>query len=740
MDPAHLVAAAARGIAALDLPEEIKRTAAANLGEWLAHDKFQGLHDPSSYERILAWMVEAERFDLLVDSFYQTIPFGTGGRRGPVGIGPNRINPYTIAASVQGHAEYLRKRNPQANELAVVVAYDVRGFHNLRGAYPAGLPNPLLGLTSRDLAHTAASVYAAAGIAVYTLPPDSGEYISTPELSFLIRRLGAHGGVNVSASHNHPDDNGSKFYNSHGGQEIPPDDETLAAIVERAGTIRTMSFRGAMRAGLVRPVPPEARTAFLDVNLGLRLRRKAGPGRFVFTSLHGAGIHTVGRCLEKMGYARDQQLFYVEQQCEFRSDFKHVTFRSPNPEVPESLGQGIQRARQTGADLLLATDPDADRLGGASRNGSDYPILTGNEFAAVLTRYRLESLEKAGKLPGRPLAIKTEVTTDLVRKLVESKGGIVIGDLLVGFKYIAAVLESLRRTGRYRNIAAKLDDFVVAAEESHGFMLTPEVRDKDAAGAAVVLAELASELREEGRTVYDYLGETYKRFGYHSNTVRSTVMQGAAGSANIRRIQQLLRERPPDSIGGRRVLETNDYWDEARFGPFVSNTDRSARNLISYTVEGGIKATIRPSGTEPKNKIYLELASAPLGQAASDQEFEAHRQELDREVKEFASRFLGAMLGLIGVSLPAYAFEVSDLVPLQHKIDFCERFLPAFERRAEDALAGRADEAAVGAWVEETLRPYGPDARALVRRAFAAYAEATPHSNRLEAQRRIFSG
>ncbi len=740
MDPAHLVAAAERGTAAMDLPEEIKRTAAANLGEWLAHDKFRGLHDPSSYERILAWMVEAERFDLLIDSFYQTIPFGTGGRRGPVGIGPNRINPYTIAASVQGHVEYLRERNPQANDLAVVVAYDVRGFHNLRGTYPAELPNPLLGLTSRDLAHTAASVYAAAGIAVYTLPPDSDEYISTPELSFLIRCLGAHGGVNVSASHNHPDDNGSKFYNSHGGQEIPPDDETLAAIVERVGTIRTMSFLDAMRAGLVRTVPPEARTAFLDVNLGLRLRRQAGHGRFVFTSLHGTGIHTVGRCLEAMGYARDRQLFYVEQQCEFRSDFKHVTFRSPNPEVPESLGQGIKRARQTGADLLLATDPDADRLGGASRNGSDYPILTGNEFAAILTRYRLESLEKAGKLPDKPLAIKTEVTTDLVRKLVESKGGIVIGNLLVGFKYIAAVLESLRRTGRYRNIAAQLDDFVVAAEESHGFLLTPEVRDKDAAGAAVVLAELASELREEGRTVYDYLRETYKRFGYHSNTVRSTVMQGAAGSTNIRRIQQLLREQPPESIGGRRVLEINDYWDEARFGPFVSNTDRSARNLISYTVAGGIKATIRPSGTEPKNKIYLELVSAPLGQAASDHEFEAHRKKVDREVKEFSSRFLEAMLGLIGVSLPAYAFEVSDLVPLQYKIDFCERFLPEFERRAEDALAGRADEAVVGAWVEETLRPYGPDARALVRRAFAAYADATPHSNRLEAQRRIFAG
>ena len=738
-NPSQLLAAARRGIGSVDLPSEIKESAIANLEEWLAEDKFAGLVSPSDYMPILHWMVEAGKFDLLVDCFYQMIPFGTGGRRGPVGIGPNRINPYTIASSVQGHVEYLRKRFPEVSDLKVVIAYDVRRFHDLRGTYPAEFENPLLGLSSLDLARIAGSVYVAAGVTVFTLPASSGDYISTPELSYLIRWLGAHGGLNVSASHNHPDDNGSKFYNGEGGQEIPPDDEELAAIVEQVRELRIASESEVETSGLVVEVPAEARQGFIDMNLNLPVRTGASAGKFVFTSLHGTGVNTVGRCLEKLGYRRDSQLFYVEKQCEYRSDFKHVMFRSPNPEVPETLSMGIERAKEVGADLLLATDPDADRLGGAARDRDSYAFVTGNEFASILTRYRLESLEAAGRLPARPLGIKTAVTTDLVRKLVESKNGVVIGDLLVGFKYIAAVLGSLERTGRFRDVSATLDDFILAAEESHGFMLTPEVRDKDAAGAAVILAELTSDLCNRGMSVHDYLVDTYKRYGYHSNTVRSTVMRGATGSANIRKIQLLLRDHPPKSIGGRGVLGVNDYWDESRYGPFLSETDRSARNLISYSIEGGIKATIRPSGTEPKNKVYLELAAAPLGPDATRRDFESHRQQVDRRVKEFSNQFLSQMLSLIGVRVPEYAFEISDLVALPYKVDFCYRFLPEFEKRAESVLAGRCDDAAVSSWVDEALKPYGPDARALVRHAFGAYASTCPLSDRLELQRRIFA-
>ena len=475
-NPAQLLGRARLGIEPLDLPSEIKASALVHLKDWLGVNKFDGLLPRSDYVQLVQWMVDSKSFDLLVDSFYQVIPFGTGGRRGPVGVGPNRINPYTIASSVQGHVEYLRQRFPNASPLKVVVAYDVRKFHNLRGTYPSSIENPLLGLSSRDLASIAASVYAAAGVQVYTLPAGSKDYISTPELSFLIRRIGAHGGVNVSASHNHPDDNGSKFYNGEGGQEIPPDDEELASIVDRVQEIRVVSSDEAIRSGFVREIPVDARQAFIEMNLGLPLRKQPGRGTFVFTGLHGTGTRTVGRCLEGMGFAEGRQLFYVKEQCEIRSDFKHVTFRSPNPEVPESLERGIELAKNVGADLVLATDPDADRLGGAAPDGDVYRFVTGNEFASILTRYRLDSLEAENKLPDRPLGIKTEVTTNLVSRLVESKGGVMIGDLLVGFKYIAAVLGSLERTGQFRSLSSSIEDFIIAAEESHGFMLTPAIR------------------------------------------------------------------------------------------------------------------------------------------------------------------------------------------------------------------------------------------------------------------------
>ena len=250
-----LIARARKGVESIDLPEEIKRSALANFEDWLGTDKLAGLVPRSDYSAILRWMVEAKKFDLLIDSFYQVIPFGTGGRRGPVGVGPNRINPYTIASSVQGHVEYLRKRFGETERLKVVVANDVRAFHDLRRAYPNDLENPLLGLSSKDFARIAATVYSSAGVEVYALPSSDGGYISTPELSFLIRWVGAHGGINVSASHNHPDDNGSKFYNAEGGQEIPPDDENLAAIVGRVKEIKIPEGSVARNPHLVHGIP-----------------------------------------------------------------------------------------------------------------------------------------------------------------------------------------------------------------------------------------------------------------------------------------------------------------------------------------------------------------------------------------------------------------------------------------------------------------------------------------------------
>ena len=719
------------GFEAIDLKPEIKQSALTYLEGWLAHDKFDGLLDgrPGDYRPLLEWMITGEKFNLLLDSFYQVMPFGTGGRRGPVGIGPNRINPYTMASSIQGHVQYLRDLLPgdprqQDQELKVVVAYDVRQYEDLRQLYPPDLPNPVYGFSSRDFAHIAASVYCAGGVTVHMLPDELNEYISTPELSFFIRLLGAHGGLNVSASHNHPDDNGGKFYNGKGGQEIPPNDERMVKIVETISEVASMPYSAALETGLIRPITAEHRQAYIDLNLGLRLRSEPGAAKIVFTPLHGTGRNTVGRCLNAAGFEEGKQFFTVEAQREYRGDFANVKFRTPNPEVPESLELAIEEANRVGADVALATDPDADRIGAAVRRNGEMVFVTGNELAIILTRYRMESLQRAGKLPATPLVLKTEVTSGLMATIAESFGAQIIGDLLVGFKYVGDVLDQLERTGHFGDLKAGLSDFVLAAEESHGLLLTPEIRDKDAAGAAIVLAELTSDLKEAGKTLYDYLIETYKRFGYCRNLLRSTIMQGAAGTAAINDIQERLRSDPPLSIGGVKVLSINDYWDEQAFGAFKSDTDRSSRNLLTINLDNGLRAVIRPSGTEPKNKVYIEKASEPLGAYASDEEFEDMQKAIDDEVLAFSNAFMATMLKLIDVELPSYALEISDLVSLENKRHFVEKFVPAFEDRAKAVLEKQLDADSVQTWIDSELKPYGADARLLVARAFRSWLAA----------------
>jgi phosphoglucomutase/phosphomannomutase len=744
---AQLLERAEQGFAGIKVDPAVKQSALTYLRDWLEHPKFASLlgEQKGDYRPLVEWMIEAGQFDLLLDSFYQVIPFGTGGRRGPVGIGTNRINPYTIASSNQGHVQYLRQRFPGEKELRVVVAYDVRCYGDLRQLYPPDVPNPVSGLSSKNFAHYAAAVYCKAGVAVYMLPDELNDYISTPELSFLIRRYGAHGGLNVSASHNHPDDNGGKFYNDKGGQEVPPYDEQMVKIVETITDIDSMTYGEARKTGLIRMISAEDRDAYIALNLSLRLGQEPRGAKIVFSPLHGTGINTVGRCLTAMGFEEGKTFFAVEAQREFRGDFANVKFRSPNPEVPESLDLAIETGKEVGADLVLATDPDADRIGGAIPHNGDFVFVTGNELAVLVTRYRLESLKKAGKLPAKGVVLETQVTTQLMALIARSFGAQVIDNLLVGFKYIGDIIDRLERDGSFDGVAAGLNDFIIGAEESHGVLLTPQIRDKDAAGAAVVMAELVSELREGGKTIHDYLIDTYKRYGYYRNYLRSTVMQGAAGTAAIRHIQQEMRTHPPKSVGGLKVLSVIDYWDENQFGKFKSETDRASRNQLTFKFEGGLRTTVRPSGTEPKNKVYIEKPSEPLGACASDEEFLEVRRRVDEEVLQFSNAFMKEMLLLVDVELPDYALEISDLVALERKKHFGEKFLPEFESRAKAVMASEATAESTGKWIDEQLRSYGPDARLLVTRAFRAYvagrrAKGQKQDTQLAVQEEIFFG
>lgn len=692
-----------RGFAELPVADEDRVRALVNLGRWLREPVFE------SYRPQLERLIERERFEELLDGFFRVLPFGTGGRRGPVGIGTNRFNAYTLASSVQGHADFLRVHE-SVDHHAVVVVYDVRAFHDLRRIYDPAVPNPLLGTTSRDFARTAAEVYAANGVKVFF--PDDG-FLSTPELSLAIRRLGAVAGLNISASHNHPDDNGGKFYNGDGAQHVPPRDEELARLVDAVEGIRRTPFEEARASGLIVSIPPEQHRAYVELNVGQSLDAAARGARVVFTPLHGTGGNTVAAVLDAAGFSVET----VPEEAEPDGSFPAVPFRAPNPEVRESMERAVRLARERGADLVMACDPDADRIGLCARNvDGSYRFFDGNEIACLVTHYKLEKLADLGRLPAKPLVVKTEVTTELLGPICERFGAALVGDLLVGFKYHADVLGRIER-GDFPG-GFTLDDFVIAVEESHGVLVTPAIRDKDAAGAAILIAELASQLGAAGRTVGEYLDRIHLELGYYANRLTSTVMTGAKGLAHIRRIQAALRESPPTELGGLRVVETRDHLDErGPHGRIRSGTDAASRDVLVFRLEGGGRVILRPSGTEPKNKAYVEIPLPPLGAEAGAAALARQREEGDRLTLEVADGLSQHMLGTIGVDLPRYALRVSGLVSLDQRIDFAERFVPSLVERA----AREPETAALSAWIDAELGGYGKDARGLTGAALRAF-------------------
>src|SRR5438067_1019784 len=357
-----LLAQARAGFATVDADPALKDRALANLTAWLTQPDF------AAYRPQLEWLVRSARWSVLVDSFYQVMPFGTGGRRGAVGIGPNRMNLWTLGASVQGHCEYLRQRFPGVNPLHVVLAYDVRQFEDRRGVYNKDLPNPVLHLTSRNFCQYAAGVYAANGIHSHILPPDAKRYVATPELSFTIRHLAAHGGLNMTASHNPPDDNGSKFYDERGAQPVPPEDQIMSEFVDRVTAIRHLPWADAVRGARVHFLDNAPHRAYIELcrKQSLLPPPKFDEIRLVYTPLHGCGGFCAGEVLEAQGF----RPIPVPEQATPDGQFPNVT-KTPNPEVPECMDRAEWVAREHSADLVISTDPDADRLGGLACASAD---------------------------------------------------------------------------------------------------------------------------------------------------------------------------------------------------------------------------------------------------------------------------------------------------------------------------------------------------------------------------------
>ncbi len=640
-----------------------KTQAAQYLERWLTADEF------AAYRPQLHWLIETKQWPGLLDRFYQILPFGTGGRRGPVGVGPNRFNLWSLGASVQGHCAYLKERFPGISPLRVALAYDVRQFKDKNQRYHPDLPNPVLNLSSKMFAQYAAGIYAANGIHAHILPDTSPRYLATPEVSYIIRRLEAHGGLNISASHNPPDDNGGKFYDERGGQPVPPDDQIMADLVDQVASVKAMPWGEAVRGGRVHFLDETAHEAYIDLccRQSLIAPPKADEIKIVFTPLHGVGAMTAMEALVRRGF----RVIPVAEQMEPNGQFPNVT-QTPNPEVPASMDRALALAQAQQADLVMATDPDADRLGAMvpevthgppsvglpppaglappSVGVAPWRFLNGNVLAALLTHFKLSKLSEDGRMPANPNVVKTLVTTSLITRIGRHFQAQVVDNLLVGFKYVADVLWQLEQHGAYEDVRGTPADFVIASEESHGILVTPQIRDKDAGGAALLLAELVLEQKRRQHGVLDYLDDVERQFGHFATELRNIVLPGIEGKAVMAKMLNLLRQQPPREIAGLKVTGFEDLLDEnCWMGPIKGATDRAARNFLVFRLGDSARIALRPSGTEPKAKAYVEASSTPCSSHTTSEQWRRTCGEVDTLCRRLADEFLQLALSRVNL-------------------------------------------------------------------------------------------
>lgn len=518
----------------------------------------------------------------LTDRFYQELEFGTGGLRGILGAGVNRMNVYTVGAAAQGLANYIKLQNRKQPKIAI--AYDCRRMSDV-------------------FARRVAEIMAGNGIGahLYTAPRP------TPALSFAIRRLGCISGVVITASHNPPEYNGLKAYWEDGAQVVPPHDRAIIDEVRGVGgyeRIQSIPYEEATKAGLIRLIGPEMDAAFLDEVqsscLAPDICAAQGQGlKIVYTALHGTGGTLVPAALRRRGF---QQVIEVPEQAELDGAFP--TVKSPNPEEAAALTMAIELAKVRGAELVIGTDPDADRVGIAVRRpDGEFALLNGNQTAALLTHYLCEQRRRLGTFPADGLVITTIVTSDLMKTVARSYGA-AVEETLTGFKWIAERIR-LYETGTLKPAR----EYIFGAEESYGYMPATFVRDKDAVTSSAFIAEMAAVARAEGRSLFEQLEELYRRFGYHEEGTRSITMPGQDGATRITALMDSLRTNPPERFGGQVVASIGDVTTgETRArdgGKVIGRFELPKSDVLIFTLADGTKVIARPSGTEPKIKFYI---------------------------------------------------------------------------------------------------------------------------------------
>ena len=515
----------------------------------------------------------------LVESFYKDLEFGTGGLRGIMGVGSNRMNVYTVGAATQGLANYLRK-NFAGEQIRVAVGHDSRN-------------------NSRMFAERVADIFASNGFTVFlfdALRP-------TPELSFAIRELKCHSGVVVTASHNPKEYNGYKVYWADGAQLPPQHAAAIAARLEQIDIftgVKRMAFDDAVKAGLITLLGEETDKMFMSnvmamINDRASVAQVADSFKVVYTPFHGCGWKLVPEALRGLGV---KNLYCVEQQMVLDGTFPTVA--SPNPENPEGFYLAIELADKVGADFILGTDPDSDRVGIMVR-GADgkFIAVTGNQTGVLLLDYLIGAMRRAGKMPEHPYFLKTIVTTEMARKVAESND-VTCCDTFTGFKFMAEKKNALEAAGE--------GHVIMSYEESYGYMLGDYVRDKDAVTASLLITEMAAWYAAKGMTLYDALQALYKKYGWYGEKTHNLVMPGLDGLEKMAALMERLRTAPPANIAGVDVVVRKDYQDGSAVDCATGNVGKmelSGSNVLRFELADGTTILVRPSGTEPKIKVYI---------------------------------------------------------------------------------------------------------------------------------------
>ena len=532
---------------------------------WLQQD----LDDPDLKEELLAVKDQPEEIN---DRFYRDLEFGTGGLRGVIGAGTNRMNVYTVRKATQGLANYLLK-HANGKPQSVAIAHDSRNKGVL-------------------FCQQSAAVLAANGIKAYLYP----QLMPTPSLSFAVRHLQCDAGICVTASHNPAKYNGYKAYGSDGCQVTAEMADGIMAEINALdifADVKKMDFQEGVDKGLIEYIGEETVSAFLDDVYKESLIDDASNLKLVYTPLNGSGKMCVTRILDRIGV---KDVTVVPEQSEPDGNFPTCPY--PNPEIREALQKGLELCDKLQPDLLLATDPDCDRVGIAVNQGGEFVLMTGNEVGILLLDFIAKVKKEQGKLPAHPVAVTTIVSTDMVDPIAKDYG-VELRRCLTGFKYIGDIIAELEEK------EGNADSYLLGFEESYGYLSGGYVRDKDAVDGSMLICEMASYYKRQGKTLLDVMNGLYEKYGYYKNDLCNFGFEGEDGMKTMNNIMDTLRKNPPAEIAGAKVIGRSDYLESVAYGDKEGVIDLPKSNVLEYRMENGCKLIVRPSGTEPKIKIYL---------------------------------------------------------------------------------------------------------------------------------------